>query len=109
MDDAAIRREATELTADLIRIDTGNPPATRRRRRTCCGPTWRRRGSSARWPPDGRPPDLVARIPGTGDGPSLALCGHTDVVPADEPGWTHPPFAGHVDAEAGCGAAARST
>ena len=26
MDDAAIRREATELTADLIRIDTGNPP-----------------------------------------------------------------------------------
>ena len=44
-------------------------------------------------------PNLVARIRGTGDGPSLALCGHTDVVPADEPGWTHPPFAGHVDDE----------
>ena len=44
-------------------------------------------------------PNLIARIRGTGDGPSLALCGHTDVVPADEPNWTHPPFAGHVDEE----------
>ena len=33
-----------------------------------------------------RDPDranLIARIPGTGEGPSLALLGHTDVVPAD--------------------------
>lgn len=30
--------------------------------------------------------------------PSLAFCGHTDVVPAiDNDRWTHPPFAGHLD------------
>jgi acetylornithine deacetylase/succinyl-diaminopimelate desuccinylase-like protein len=41
--------------------------------------------------------NLVARIPGTGDGPSLALVGHSDVVPADPRDWTHPPFAGVLD------------
>lgn len=40
---------------------------------------------------------LVARIEGTDpDAPSLALMGHTDVVPADEDGWTRDPFAGEV-------------
>jgi acetylornithine deacetylase/succinyl-diaminopimelate desuccinylase-like protein len=41
--------------------------------------------------------NLVARIPGTGGGPSLALVGHSDVVPADARDWTHPPFAGVLD------------
>jgi acetylornithine deacetylase/succinyl-diaminopimelate desuccinylase-like protein len=37
--------------------------------------------------------NLVARIPGTDpDSPSLALVGHTDVVPVDARDWTHPPF-----------------
>jgi acetylornithine deacetylase/succinyl-diaminopimelate desuccinylase-like protein len=41
--------------------------------------------------------NLIARLPGTSDGPSLALMGHTDVVPADAQDWTHPPFAAHLD------------
>jgi acetylornithine deacetylase/succinyl-diaminopimelate desuccinylase-like protein len=41
--------------------------------------------------------NLVARIPGTGGGPSLAFVGHSDVVPADARDWTHPPFAGVLD------------
>ncbi|MBA3429923.1 MAG: M20/M25/M40 family metallo-hydrolase [Actinobacteria bacterium] len=41
--------------------------------------------------------NLIARIPGTGEGPSLAFMGHTDVVPADAPEWVHPPFSGHLD------------
>ena len=41
--------------------------------------------------------NLVARIPGTGGGPSLALVGHSDVVPADPRDWTHPPFSGRID------------
>jgi len=47
-----------------------------------------------------RDPDranLIARIPGTGEGPSLALLGHTDVVPADAEDWQHPPFDAHMD------------
>ena len=45
--------------------------------------------------------NLVARIPGTGEAPSLAFVGHTDVVPADPRDWTHPPFAAVVDDD-GC-------
>src|SRR6478735_405828 len=41
--------------------------------------------------------NLVARIPGTDSGPSLAFVGHSDVVPADVRDWTHPPFEAVVD------------
>ena len=38
---------------------------------------------------------LVARLPGTGDGPALMLNGHIDVVPIGDPNaWVDPPFAG---------------
>ena len=37
-------------------------------------------------------PNLVATLPGAGDGPSLMLLGHADVVSAGE-GWTVDPFA----------------
>jgi acetylornithine deacetylase/succinyl-diaminopimelate desuccinylase-like protein len=98
MDDAAIRREATELTADLIRIDTGNPPGNEAPAAHLLRAYLEAAGVDCELVArDVDRPNLVARIPGTGEGPSLALCGHTDVVPADEPGWTHPPFAGHVD------------
>ena len=41
---------------------------------------------------------LVARIEGSdrANAPSLALMGHTDVVPVDEDGWTRDPFAGEL-------------
>ncbi len=42
--------------------------------------------------------NVVARIRGTDpDAPSLALVGHTDVVPVDGQDWTHPPFEAVVD------------
>lgn len=38
-------------------------------------------------------PNLLLRFPGTQPGaPRLALMGHTDVVPARDEDWTHPPF-----------------
>jgi acetylornithine deacetylase len=40
---------------------------------------------------------LVGRLPGTGDGPTLMLNGHVDVVPIGDPhAWTSPPFDGEV-------------
>jgi len=41
---------------------------------------------------------LVGRLPGTGDGATLMLNGHVDVVPVGDPGaWTTPdPFSGRV-------------
>ena len=46
--------------------------------------------------------NLVARIPG-GDGPSLLLLGHTDVVLADPAEWTVPPFSGELRRRRGLG------
>jgi acetylornithine deacetylase/succinyl-diaminopimelate desuccinylase-like protein len=40
--------------------------------------------------------NLVARIPGNGSGPRLALLSHTDTVPADPGEWTLDPWSGEV-------------
>jgi acetylornithine deacetylase len=41
---------------------------------------------------------VVGSLEGTGDGPTLLLNGHVDVVPAgDEALWTHPPYEGVVE------------
>ena len=40
---------------------------------------------------------LVGRLPGAGDGPTLMLNGHVDVVPIGDPAaWTFPPFDGAI-------------
>ncbi|MDR0355485.1 MAG: ArgE/DapE family deacylase [Deltaproteobacteria bacterium] len=42
-------------------------------------------------------PNVAGLWRGTGDGRSLILCSHIDVVPEGDPAeWTHPPFAGEV-------------
>ncbi len=100
IDEAALRDEATALMRELLRIDTSNPPGGETPAALVLQRHLEAAGVEcelvARDP--GRA-NLIARIPG-GDGPSLAFLAHTDVVPADDPAeWTHPPFAGHVDAD----------
>ena len=42
-------------------------------------------------------PAIVARLPGSGGGRSLAFNGHLDVVPVgDRSAWTHDPFGGEI-------------
>lgn len=102
LDDAALREEATDLLRALLRIDTSNPPG----RETPAAVELARYLEAAGIECElvARDPDranLIARIHGTGDGPSLCFLGHTDVVPAPDAGsWTYPPFSGHRD-EAG--------
>jgi acetylornithine deacetylase/succinyl-diaminopimelate desuccinylase-like protein len=96
--DHTLKDEATTLLRDLIRIDTSNPPG----RETPAALLLKDylEAAGVRCEIVARDPEranLIARIDGTGDGPSLAFMGHTDVVPADARYWTHPPFAGHVD------------
>jgi acetylornithine deacetylase/succinyl-diaminopimelate desuccinylase-like protein len=98
MTDAAIRREATGLLQDLIRCDTSNPPGREGQCVTVLRDYLEASGVACEIIANDRQrPNLVARIAGSGGGPSLALSGHTDVVPADEPDWRHPPFSGDLD------------
>ncbi len=96
----ALRDEVVTLLQKLIRVDTSNPPGGEtpaaellQRYLTSHGVTCE---LVAREP---HRANLIARLQGSGDGPSLMLLGHTDVVPAQPNGWTHPPFAGVLDEE----------
>jgi acetylornithine deacetylase/succinyl-diaminopimelate desuccinylase-like protein len=99
IDQRALRDEATALLRELLRVDTSNPPGGE----TAAALVLQRHLGAAGVACElvARDParaNLVARIPGTGGGPSLAFLAHTDVVPADDAAaWTHPPFGGHVD------------
>ena len=95
-----LRDETTALLRDLLQVDTTNPPGRETAAATLLKDYLEASGVECELV--ARDPDranLVARIRGTGEGPSLALLGHTDVVPADPAGWQHPPFAGHLDGD----------
>jgi len=98
--EADLRDEALQLARELIRIDTSNPPGRETPAALLLREYLEANGVACELV--ARDPDranLIARLPGSGDGPSLAFLGHTDVVPADARDWTHPPFAAHVDDE----------
>jgi acetylornithine deacetylase/succinyl-diaminopimelate desuccinylase-like protein len=95
-----LRDEAAGLLRDLLRIDTSNPPGRETAAATLLKEYLEASGVACELVArDPERANLIARIPGTGDGPSLALVGHTDVVPAEPRDWTHPPFSGHLDNE----------
>lgn len=97
--DRELRDEATALLRDLLRIDTSNPPGGETPAAALLARYLEAHGVECELiARDPARANLVARIRGRGTGPSLALLGHTDVVPAEDPDtWTHPPFAGDVD------------
>lgn len=90
---------AVELARALIRVDTSNPPGRETVAARVLQDWLAAHGvESELIGPDPERRNLVATVRGRGDGPSLALCGHLDVVPAGEPeAWLHPPFAGILD------------
>ena len=86
--------EVVELTRQLIRIDTSNPPGNE-------APAMRHLGAYlSQWGIDveyvevqpGRP-NLFARLRGAGDSGHLVFSGHMDVVPPGNVPWDHDPFA----------------
>jgi acetylornithine deacetylase/succinyl-diaminopimelate desuccinylase-like protein len=95
--DAALREESTKLLADLIRIDTTNPPGHETPAAVFLQWFLEREGISCELiAKDPERANLVARIKGSGEGPSLTLLGHTDVVYADRSAWSVDPFEGVV-------------
>jgi acetylornithine deacetylase/succinyl-diaminopimelate desuccinylase-like protein len=98
LDDDAIRSEVTEVLRALVRIDTTNPPGNETPAATFLKSYLEGAGIECELVArDPKRANLVARIKGTGEGPTLMLMGHTDVVPADPQAWTHPPFDAHLD------------
>jgi acetylornithine deacetylase/succinyl-diaminopimelate desuccinylase-like protein len=93
----SLRDEVSELLQELIRIDTTNPPGNETAAAEVLQAYLEDSGAEvelyARIPERA---NLVARIPGRGDGPTLLFLSHTDVVLADAAEWTADPFGGEL-------------
>src|SRR6476646_10372366 len=93
----SLRDEVTELLQELIRIDTTNPPGNETAAAEVLKAYLEDSGAEvelyAKIPERA---NLVARIPGRGDGPTLLFLSHTDVLLADASEWSADPFGGEL-------------
>jgi acetylornithine deacetylase/succinyl-diaminopimelate desuccinylase-like protein len=89
--------EVTRLLQELIRLDTVNPPGNETQAAELLRDYLAENGVESEL--YAKAPDranLVARIPGRGDGPSLLLLSHTDTVVADPSEWQVDPWSGEL-------------
>src|SRR4051812_6323439 len=92
---SALGREACDLLRRLIVCDTSNPPGNEAQAVAILDDYLGRAGVDCqRIAKDPARPNLLARLPGRGSGPSLAFLGHADVVQARRQDWHVEPFAG---------------
>ena len=89
--------EAVELTRELLRLRTINPPGDEGR---CIEPLAARLEAAGfrcrRFDLAPGRPNLVARYDGAGGRPAVAFTGHLDTVPLGDAAWSRDPFAGEV-------------
>jgi acetylornithine deacetylase/succinyl-diaminopimelate desuccinylase-like protein len=91
------REEVTSLLSDLIRINTTNPPGNETPAAKYLAETLEREGFECEVleSAPGRG-NLITRLKGTGEKPSLLLLSHLDVVAANPKEWSVNPFSGLV-------------
>jgi acetylornithine deacetylase/succinyl-diaminopimelate desuccinylase-like protein len=93
----SLRDEATELLQEVLRVNTVNPPGNETAAAEVIRAYLEEHGVEcdllAKVPERA---NLVARLPGRGDGPRLLLLGHTDTVVADAAEWTLDPWSGDL-------------
>jgi acetylornithine deacetylase/succinyl-diaminopimelate desuccinylase-like protein len=93
----SLREEAAGLLQNLIRLDTVNPPGNETIAAEALREYLEENGVTcelyAKVPERA---NLVARIPGSGDGPRLLLLAHTDTVLADPAEWQLDPWSGEL-------------
>src|SRR5437764_11415891 len=90
--------EVVELTRRLVRFDTTNPPGNEGPASRYLGDYLADSGIAVEYQEvqPGRP-NLIARLPGRGEGGHLVFSGHMDTVPAGDLAlWEHDPFAAEV-------------
>src|SRR5216683_6082097 len=86
-----------EVTRDLIRLDTTNPPGEEHLAVELIERLLRDvQIESARYESAPGRPNLVARVKGKGQAPPLLLQGHVDVVTTVNQKWRHQPFGGDI-------------
>src|SRR4051794_5694345 len=90
--------DPTPLLQELIRFDTVNPPGNERPAQEHLAATLRDAGFEVELL--GRTeerPNLVARLRGNAEGPTLCLLSHVDTVYATADEWSHDPWSGDVE------------
>ena len=94
---AQLERRTTELLQRLIRFNTVNPPGNEQAAQEFLRDTLAAAGFECELlsAVEGRP-NLIARLRGEGDGPTLCLCGHVDTVLADPKDWSLDPWSGEL-------------
>ena len=98
LDPDALQRDATTLLQSLIRFNTVNPPGNERAAQEHLAAMLRDAGFDVTLV--GRTeerPNLVARLRGVTDGPTLCLLSHVDTVLASPEDWQHDPWSGDID------------
>jgi acetylornithine deacetylase/succinyl-diaminopimelate desuccinylase-like protein len=93
----ALERSAVELTQQLIRFDTVNPPGNEQALQNFLQDKLEVAGfDCVQLAAERGRPNLVARLPGRSDGPTLCFLGHADTVLADPKDWTVDPWSGEL-------------
>lgn len=89
--------EVVELLQQLIRFDTVNPPGNERAAQELLARRLEDAGFEVTLAGRTEPrPNLVARLRGKADGPTLCLLSHVDTVLATPEEWEHDPWSGDV-------------
>jgi acetylornithine deacetylase/succinyl-diaminopimelate desuccinylase-like protein len=92
-----MQEETTEVLQRLVRFNTVNPPGNEREAQEYLADYLQRAGLEVELLGRTEPrPNLVARLRGTGDGPTLCLLSHVDTVLATPSEWDHDPWSGDV-------------
>lgn len=90
----AAQAEAAHFLADLVRLDTQDPPGNESRVAEYIQDVLAKEGITAELlKTDPGRDSVVARLKGDGSARPLLLMGHEDVVPVDRNHWTVEPFA----------------
>ncbi len=97
MAQASLREEASALLQELIRLDTVNPPGNETAAAELLRDYLAASGvESELYAKVPERANFVARLPGSGGGPSLMLLSHTDTVVADASEWQVDPWSGEL-------------
>ncbi|MGH2957929.1 MAG: M20/M25/M40 family metallo-hydrolase [Solirubrobacterales bacterium] len=94
---AGVGADAVSLLQHLIRIDTVNPPGNEARVQTKLRPMLEGAGFECELlAAEEDRPNLLARLRGESDGPTLTYLAHVDTVRADPKEWSRDPWGGEL-------------